>query len=232
MKTQTETLSGAEVGMAVAGGLASAALGILTAIWMQSAIASQSSIFWFISRSAGIVAYLLLWLSIAWGVTISSKGIGGRVSGPLAYALHNVTSWLALGFSAVHAIALLGDYAVPFTALGIIIPFMSGYQPVLTGLGTLSFYLGVIVTSAFYLKKRLGYRAWRTIHGLSYVMFMAVTAHSILLGTDTSTTVMKAIYVVAGGSALLLTLFRVALARNSRKAPAGRTPAATRELSI
>jgi hypothetical protein len=53
-------------------------------------------------------------------------------------------------------------------------------------------------------------------------MFAIVTVHSILLGTDTSTVVMKAIYLVAGVSVVLLTVFRALTARSGK----GRTPRA------
>jgi sulfoxide reductase heme-binding subunit YedZ len=216
MKEQTETLTWSVGAMYVIGGLSGAALGVLTAIWLGNAAASQSPFYWFVSRASAIVAYLLLWLSTAWGVTISSKGIGGRVSGVLAYALHNITSWLALGFGLVHGLSLLGDKVVPFTLPGILLPFLANYRPFLTGLGTLSLYLGVIVTGAFYFKKRLGPRAWRTIHGLSYAMFVSVTFHSVMLGTDTGTPEMKAIYLVAAVSVVLLTMFRIMTARAAK----------------
>jgi predicted ferric reductase len=219
MNEPSNEMSWIEIGSFVIAALAGAVLGVLAAIWIGGALAAQSPVFWFVSRASAIVAFLLLWLATAWGMTLTSKGLGGRVSGPLAYAMHNVTSWLALGFAAVHAASLLGDRVVPFTVPGLSVPFLSSYQPVLTGLGILSLYLGVIVTGAFYLKKRLGRRAWRTIHGLSYAMFVTVTVHGIALGTDTSTPVMKAIYVIAGLSVALLTLFRLVTVRGG-KSPA------------
>ncbi|HEX9115643.1 MAG TPA: hypothetical protein VGA61_06210, partial [Anaerolineae bacterium] len=97
MKEETSTSTWAEIAIVVAGGVSGAVLGVLTAIWLNTAIAAQSPIFWFISRAAGVVAYFLLWLSTAWGITVSTRGLGGRVSGVLSYAMHNVTSWLALG---------------------------------------------------------------------------------------------------------------------------------------
>jgi DMSO/TMAO reductase YedYZ heme-binding membrane subunit len=112
---------------------------------------------------------------------------------------------------------LLGDASVPFTLPGLLVPFVSTYQPLLVGLGIVSLYLGVIVTGAFYMKKRLGLRVWRTIHGLSYLMFGIVTIHSIALGTDSSAVVMKAMYLVVGVSVALLTAFRVVTAKSGKK---------------
>jgi predicted ferric reductase len=80
---------------------------------------------------------------------------------------------------------------------------------VLTGLGTLSLYAGLLVSASFYFTKQIGYRTWRLIHALSYLMFAGVTLHSVRLGTDSSTPVMQVVYLLAGGSVLFLTLFRI-----------------------
>jgi predicted ferric reductase len=225
-KSKTDDLTWAEIAMFSVGSVAGAVLGVLALVWLGSAIAAKAPGFWFVSRAAAIVAFLALWLSTAWGITISSKGVIGLVSAPVSVAVHNITSWLALGFALVHALSLLGDQVVSFSLSALAVPFASAYQPFLTGLGTLGLYLGVIVTAAFYAKKRLGYKAWRTIHGLSYLMFVGIVVHSALLGTDSSLPVMKAIYLVAGGSVLFLTLFRVLTAGAGRSAVAESRPVA------
>jgi methionine sulfoxide reductase heme-binding subunit len=198
-------------------------IGVLLGIWVMrqvvAAIDAKSPVFWFISRAAGVVAYLLLWASTVWGILISSKAVKAHVPGPLAYTLHNVTAWVALGFSAVHAWSLLGDRVVSFSPVSILVPFASSYQPVWTGLGTLSLYAGLLVSLSFYVTKYIGHRAWRVIHMLSYLMFVAVTFHGVRLGTDSSTLVMQVVYVTAGSSVLFLTLFRVLSATMGSTAP-------------
>jgi predicted ferric reductase len=201
------------------GSLVGALLGVFMIKGIAGAMAAQSPGFWFVSRAAGVVAYLLLWASTAWGILISSKAVKERVSGPLAYTLHNVTAWLALGFGAMHAWALLGDRVVSFRLADILLPFAAGYQPVLTGLGTLSLYAGLLVSLSFYFTKQLGHRTWRLIHMLSYLMFVGITIHSLLLGTDSSTFVMQGVYFLAGGSVLFLTLFRILAAATGSTAP-------------
>lgn len=216
MEEQDDRLTWPEVGMYVVGGVSGVVLGILSGLWMKSAVAAQSPFFWFVTRASAIVAYLMLWLSMAWGITLSSKGLGRRVSASVAYTLHNITSWLALAFGAVHGLTLIGDASFPFTVPDVLIPFVSTYQPVLVGVGTLGLYLGIMATAAFYLRRRLGVKVWRTLHGLSYLMFALVTVHSVALGSDTGTTVMKLMYVTAGASVALLTMFRVMTAKAER----------------
>jgi sulfoxide reductase heme-binding subunit YedZ len=208
------------------GGLIGILLGVLVLREVVSAMNAKSPAFWFISRAAGLVAYLLLWGSTVWGILISSKAVKEFVSGPLAVTLHNITAWVAIGFSMVHALALLGDRIVSFNLAGILVPFTASYQPFLTGLGTLSVYAGLLVTGSFYLSRRLGRRTWRTIHMLSYGMFVAVTVHSVFLGTDSRTLVMQMIYLIAGSSVLFLSLYRMLSATAgspaSDRVPAGR----------
>ncbi len=213
---EDKELTWSDVGLFAVSSLVGALFGIWVLNRLAEAMAAQAPGFWFVSRAAGIVSYGLLWLSTAWGIMLSARGIGGLFSKPLAYALHNVTSWLALGFSAVHALALTGDRVVPFTALGVLVPFAASYQTFLTGLGTLSLYVGILVSATFYWKKRIGYRAWRTIHALSYLMFVAVTIHSAALGTDSGTWIMRVLYLTAGGSVLFLTLYRIMTAGAGR----------------
>ena len=207
MKTEQHTWH--SIALFAAGSLVGALLGVLMMRWIGGAVAAQAPGFWFVSRAAAVVAYVLLWASTAWGILISSKAVKELVPGPLAFALHNVTAWLALGFSGVHAVALLGDRVVSFRLAGILVPFAAQYQPVLTGLGTLALYAGLLGALSFYVSKQIGYRTWRVIHAVSYLMFVGVTIHGVGLGTDSSTLVMQAVYFLAGGSVLFLTLYRV-----------------------
>lgn len=207
-----------DVAVFALGSLAGALAGLIAVNRLVAAMAAQAPGFWFVSRAAGIVAYVVLWASTVWGVSLSSKGVGGLISTPLSYALHNVTSWLAIGFSVIHGLALLGDQVVPFSLGGIAVPFAAGYKPLLTGIGTLCLYGGILVSVSFYWKKQIGFRAWRLIHLLSYLIFLGATIHGIALGTDTSVPLMQALYIVAGSSVLFVTLFRVFTAGSPRQA--------------
>src|SRR5512135_2593194 len=113
--TRNTDYSWGEIALFALGCLFGAIAGMWAVFRLTEAMVAQATGFWFVSRAAGIVAFVVLWLSTAWGVSLSSKGVGGLLSTPLSFALHNITSWLVLGFSAVHALALLGDSVVPFT---------------------------------------------------------------------------------------------------------------------
>jgi predicted ferric reductase len=191
------------------GSLSGSLLGLLVLRGLASAMAAEAPGFWYVSRASGVVGYVLLWASTVWGILMSSRAIKELVPGPMAFTLHNATAWLALGFSAVHAWALLGDRVVSFGPVGILVPFAASYEPVLTALGTISLYAGLLVALSFYFTRQIGHRTWRLIHASSYLMFVGVTLHGVRLGTDSSTLVMQVVYLLAGGSVLFLTLFRV-----------------------
>ncbi len=217
-KTQDE-FSWSEIGLFAVGSVIGALLGVWGIGRLIAAMQAASPGFWFVSRASGIVAYVLLWASTAWGISLSSKGVGGLISAPLAYALHTITSWLVIGFSIVHGLALLGDKVVPFTVGGLVIPFTASYQPLLSGIGTLDLYIGILVSITVW-KKRIGFKAWHTIHMLSYLMFVGATVHGVLMGTDTTSPWMEWTYILAGASVLFLTLFRVLTARGKARGPA------------
>jgi predicted ferric reductase len=67
----------------------------------------------------------------------------------------------------------------------------------------LALYLMVLVTVTFYLRGRIGMKAFRVIHTLSLVSYLGITAHSIFSGTDSSLTSVMLLYV----GTFLITLF-------------------------
>ena len=91
MRSSTHELTWSEVGLFAVGTVAGALLGVWVLSRIAAAMAVQAPGFWFISRAGGIVGYLLLWFSTAWGVMLSAKGLSGLVSKPVAYAVHNIT---------------------------------------------------------------------------------------------------------------------------------------------
>lgn len=156
---------------------------------------------WHLSRSAGTVAYLLLLGSTVWGLLLSSKIVKEAVPAALALAMHNVLSWLALAFSGLHALVLLFDNYYTYGVAELTIPFIGPYRPAWVGLGIIGFYLMLLVTLSFQLRRQIGQKRWRTLHYLSFGVFILATVHGIAAGTDSGTLGMQIIYL---GSALLV----------------------------
>jgi sulfoxide reductase heme-binding subunit YedZ len=141
---------------------------------------------WFITRAAGMMAYLLLWLSTAWGLAIPSKIMSDMLTGDFAFDFHQFISLLSLGFLGLHIFVLTADRYLPYSLAQVLIPFISPYRPVWVGIGTLAFYLTLLVTVTFYLKKRIGMKRFRAIHYSSLLAYLFAVVHALFAGTDSS----------------------------------------------
>jgi len=141
-------------------------------------------VMWYITRASGLVAYILLWLSTLWGLAISSKLFDPHLLRSYTYDFHEFLSILAIGFLTVHLSVLTLDHYLPFSVTQVLVPFTSTYRPLWVGIGVIAFYLTLVVTVTFYLRRYIGVRAFRLIHGLSMIAYLGATLHAIYAGTD------------------------------------------------
>jgi predicted ferric reductase len=149
---------------------------------------------WYVTRAAGIVSYLLVWLSTVLGLGVGSKVFNRVLGGGLTFDLHEFTSLLALGFVGLHVIVLLGEQYLPYTLAQILLPFLSPYRPLWVGIGVLALYLMLLVTATFYLRSRIGMRTFRLIHLASFASYFGATLHGFIAGTDSTLPVMQGLY--------------------------------------
>jgi len=172
--------------------------------WLFSANSTQ--LWWYVTRSAGVVAYLLLWFSTAWGLAIPSKFISPILSQEFSFDFHEFISLLTIGFVLLHVSVLMIDRYLPYSIWQVLVPFLSTYRPIWVGLGVISFYLIVLVTITFYMRNRIGMKAFRSIHWLSFVAYLGVTLHGIYGGTDSPLVAMQLLY---RGTALVVIFLTV-----------------------
>lgn len=165
---------------------------------------------WFASRAAGIVAYAALTVEMAFGLLVSSGAGDAWISRARSLELHRFLSVVSLSLVAGHALVLIGDRYVRFDVLDVLVPFLAPYRPFAVGLGVLGVYAMLLVHASFELRARIGTRAWRSLHYLSFAIFALATAHGALAGSDGW---MKWGYAAAGGLILVLTIHRVLAAR-------------------
>jgi sulfoxide reductase heme-binding subunit YedZ len=149
---------------------------------------------WYITRAAGWVAYFLLWFSMVWGLAIPTKFFERFLSPTFAVDFHEYISLLSIGFIILHVSVLMIDQYLPFTLVQILVPFMASYRPFWVGLGVLGFYLSVLVTVTFYLRKKIGQTLFKKIHVLSLVAYLGVVLHAFFAGSDSSLGVAQLIY--------------------------------------
>lgn len=155
---------------------------------------TSGQVTWFITRSSGIVAYLLLWLSTVWGLGVSSKFFDRAVPRAFTYDAHEYISLLAIGMTFIHVVILLWDTFAPFNLAQLLVPFISEYRPFWVGIGIIGTYLTLLVTVTFYIRKWIGIQAFRAIHWLSFLAFFGVLFHSWFAGTDTNFVVVRWMY--------------------------------------
>jgi predicted ferric reductase len=177
--------------------------------------------FWYLSRSSAFVAYLLLWLSMVFGLVITNRMAKLWPGGPAAFELHQHVSLLAIAFALFHGLILMGDQFINVSFANVMLPFMMGsYRPIWVGLGQVGLYLSLLVTVTFYARKWLGGQRWRVIHLMSYLGFGLALTHGLLSGTDTLTIGALLMYAISGISVFFLTTYRIlsGLLKNAVKA--------------
>jgi len=175
-----------------------------------SLIGTDPKAYWFLSRATGFVALGLLWLSMALGLGITNKLAQLWPGGPTAFALHEYTTLLGMAFVFFHALFLLGDHYINFSFLQLIVPFSTrAYQPFWVGLGQTGFYLSLIVTLSFYIRKQIGHKVWRVLHYITFLSYSAALLHGLAIGTDVGAIWAQWFYWITSGSLLLLFIYRV-----------------------
>lgn len=158
--------------------------------WMMSqsvfsfSLDEDEKLAWHLVRSSGMVAYLLLLASTVWGLFISSQFVKNWSPGAVSMTLHSTISWLALLLGLGHGLLLMFDDYFKYTLGDILIPFTGPYRPEIVGLGTLAFWLMVLISISFPLKKYIGHQTWKRLHYVSYATFALVSIHGLAAGTD------------------------------------------------
>ena len=149
-------------------------------------------LWWLISRASGIVAVVLISLSVVMGLAMAAR----LLSPPQKRAvvrLHEYVALLSLVAIAVHGVTLLGDTWLKPGVSGITVPFALSYRRPWTGLGLIAGYLALLLGPTFYLRKRIGTRRWRKLHRATTVVWLLAAAHALGSGSDSGTLWLRAI---------------------------------------
>jgi sulfoxide reductase heme-binding subunit YedZ len=143
-------------------------------------------IWWLVSDAAGIVALVLVSLSVLLGLAMAA-GVLRRSGVRRACArLHEHAALVALGAMGIHGLALLGDGWLRPGLAGVTIPFTLHYRPLFTGIGIVGGYLAALLGPSFYVRRRIGARRWRSVHRATVLVWMASVVHALGAGSDGS----------------------------------------------
>lgn len=176
---------------------------------------------WNLLRAAGIGAYVMLFLSVAWGLASTTTPFGKRVSKPSSALVHQFMSTCGLFLLAIHMGALLFDGFMPFNVADLFLPMSSTYRPVAVTLGTAAMYGLVFVIVASWLRKPIGTVWWKRTHVLAIPTFTLSLLHGLFAGTDSTRPTMWWMYVGTGLTVVFLVVVRALTIglRPERKAP-------------
>jgi predicted ferric reductase len=181
-----------------------------------------SATLWYANRATGAVCLVLFTVVVLLGIAVRLRG---RLPGLPRFGtvgLHRALSLSATAFLAVHILLAVVDSYVGITALDALVPFLSAYQPLWLGLGTVALDLMLAVLATSLLRERLGHQAWRAVHWLAYASWPVALIHGIGIGTDTGAAWMTWLTVTC--VAAVVAAFGIRLTRSVRAAR--RTPAA------
>jgi methionine sulfoxide reductase heme-binding subunit len=180
---------------------------------------------WLASRASGIVALILVTISVGLGLTMAGRFARTPGLPRLLNAIHEQTALTALAAIGVHGATLLGDPWLNPGPTGVAIPFTMAYRPLWTGLGIMAGYLGALLGLTFYVRRHIGPRLWRQAHRLTVVVYGLAVAHTFGAGTDASTPWMRVwLFATAPVIAILFAARMIGVGRNRATARTAQRP--------
>jgi sulfoxide reductase heme-binding subunit YedZ len=152
---------------------------------MSSTLAAAGpSLYWYLTRSTGAVALLLLTFAVALGVADVQRLSTPRWPRFVVDSLHRNVSLLAMVFLVLHIVTSVLDTFAPISLLDAFVPFAGTYRPFWLGLGAIAFDLLIAVTVTSLLRQRMGFATWRAIHWLTYASWPIALLHGFGTGSD------------------------------------------------
>ena len=184
----------------------------------------NSTYLWYATRASGIVALILLTLTMVLGLVTTSRARARNWPGFAQQEFHRRVSIVAVVFLAIHVVTSILDTYVHIGWFAIVVPFSSPYSRFWVGLGTIALDLMVAVFVSSLLRAHLKPATWRGIHWLAYASWPVALAHTFGLGTDSReqwVIVLGALCVLSVGLALV---WRIRSSANRRGTIANDVP--------
>lgn len=167
-------------------------------------------VWWYTSRSAGIVSWVILSLSILAGLSISTRTT--QLPPTWRIDLHRFLSSLGIVFVTVHIVALVPDDFVHFGWAELFVPYASEWRPGAVAWGVVAFWLLVAVEISSLVRQRIPHRLWRSLHFTAFLLWSFATVHLLTAGTDAGHGLFRATQVVLIAAVIVMTIRRGAVA--------------------
>lgn len=163
---------------------------------------------WFLTRSTGIVALILILVAVGDGLIFSGREAGRQRLRPAWWLdLHRGVGGYALIFTGLH---MLTSFLASETGVGLAEAFVPGtasYSTAAFTWGVLAFYGTAIVVFTSWPRQLMRRKAWHLVHLLSIPVAVLAAVHAYQLGSDARTSAFLFMLVVAVG----LTMYPVGL---------------------
>jgi predicted ferric reductase len=177
----------------------------------MSVLASTTT-YWYLTRSTGAVAMILLSATVALGVVDLRRFATPAWPRFAVDELHRNLALLTLVFLVLHILTSVLDSFAPISLTASVIPFISSYRPFWLGLGAVSFDLLLAVTITSLVRRRIGYGAWRAVHWLSYAAWPVALLHGFGTGSDVNSGWLQLLSAVCVLAVLVAVLVRIGTA--------------------
>ncbi|MFM7061461.1 MAG: hypothetical protein ACKOZL_09790 [Actinomycetes bacterium] len=148
---------------------------------------------WYLARSSGLTAWLLLVASLVMGTMASGRLTERSGARRWLLDLHPWVSGLALSTVILHILAIVADSAVDISLTRGLVPFASPWRASAVAWGAVAFWLMVAVQGTSLARASIPKRWWHGIHLTSYVLAVLATLHSILSGSDVHLRIVSAL---------------------------------------
>jgi sulfoxide reductase heme-binding subunit YedZ len=178
----------------------------------------NEQLWWYVARSSGIVALVILTASVIWGLLYSTRILNGRPTPKWLLDLHRFLGGLAVTFTVVHLVGLVADNYVHFGLAQLFVPLASEWKPGPVAWGVVGFYLLIAIEGTSLIMRRLPRRLWKFVHLGSYALFWIAVVHGASAGTDAGNGLYRAGTVAAVLTVVFLTAYRVLTSRRVRQA--------------
>lgn len=184
----------------------------------------SSHFWWYLSRSTGIVAMVLLCLSMVWGVLLSTRALREVDRPAWLLSLHTWLAGSSLVLVALHLVGLVFDEWVSFGAKDLLVPGVASWKgatrvnEIGTAVGVVALYGLIVVQLTSYLRRRLSRAVWAAIHRLSFPLVFAVLLHAGWAGSDTGNRAYQVMALMLAMAVAVAMVIRVITPRRVQRA--------------
>jgi sulfoxide reductase heme-binding subunit YedZ len=175
--------------------------------------AHGSTALWYLTRSTGLVALILLTATMVLGMIASVGWTTERWPRFASQTFHRNLSLLCLVLIAIHVITTVADGYVAIGYIDALVPFLAGYRPLWVGFGALALDLLLAVGITSGLRRRIGANSWRSVHWLAYLCWPIALLHALGTGSDTRLSVGMAIEWLCVAAVVIVGGWRLAAGR-------------------